>query len=434
MARKKRAAFLNQFLVPPPLNLSRGAPVIVIGAGLAGSAAAHALAQAGANVTVLERQSAPATQTSGHPAAVVFPMIAKTASPLRDFFAVGYRAMLAKLQALKTTQGFGDWHQVGAYHLLVNERLKHLWHHAEAMGLPPTWVKAWDADAMEQASQGFFKQPAFEYPTAGYVNPRTLTQAFLAAPGIKLHLHQRAVSLKRLPDAWEVDADGNRFKAQAVILACGLEALRFEQARWLPLRCYRGQLAYVQAHEVATPLSKIICHEGYLVPQADAGYLAGATFHPTDRDDHLKLESHNSLVTQLQTWLPGFLKQAPEMRGRVAFRAQAPDHLPMVGPLPHKLLTERQFQWLQEGQVPKEPYQVVYQPSLFTSLGHASRGTVSCWLAGMLLASLIMKKAGPQDESLLASVNPARFLLRALRKSVPLPDLAMPLDLLPPIL
>ena len=51
-----------------PTAATPGRRAVVVGAGLAGAAAAQALAQAGWQVTVLERHAAPAQEASGNPA------------------------------------------------------------------------------------------------------------------------------------------------------------------------------------------------------------------------------------------------------------------------------------------------------------------------------------------------------------------------------
>lgn len=433
MPRKNAVIHQESLCQTHSLDLSPGTTIAVIGAGLAGASVARALAEKGAQVEVWERETAPATQTSAHPAAVVFPMVAKYATPLRRFYNAGYEATLAKIKRLQETQQFQGWQRRGALHLLVNQRLKNLWDNASELE-PSPHFQAINSNQTTQLTQNLINKPAFWYPEAGFINPPAFAQALLNHQAIRLHTSRNAVSMSQHADQWRVSNQETVGNYRAVVLANGLDVLRFEQAAWLPLRCLRGQIAYLNAADTQTLPSQVICHEGYLVPNCGEFHLAGATFHPTDRNHQLTQESQNHLLDQLETWLPGTFPKNPPLRGRVAFRTQSPDHLPMVGPLTNHRQFEADFGCLRNGRINRQSQALPNYPRIFVTIGHASRGTVSCWLSGQILAWQLLGGIPPLSQELMAQLHPSRYLLRAIRRNQPLQVPAIPFEELPPAL
>ncbi|MDO9635740.1 MAG: FAD-dependent oxidoreductase, partial [Thiobacillus sp.] len=87
--------------------------VAVVGAGVAGAAVAHALAQRGVAVTVLERAAAPAQAASGNPVAVFRPVISRDDSCATRLTRA---AFLHDLLTWPTLAGI-EWSRCGVLHL-----------------------------------------------------------------------------------------------------------------------------------------------------------------------------------------------------------------------------------------------------------------------------------------------------------------------------
>jgi len=431
MSRKSSKALAAKLLEHRSRPLPSGSTVAVIGGGLAGCSAANALATGGARVRLYEREAALATQTSAHPGAVVFPMVAKHPTVLRRFYESAFARILAKIEAVEQTEHFGDWHPVGAIHLLVNERLEQLRNGLDRTGMAETHVQAWNANQTAEATGGLIREAALAYPTAGYIDPRAWCRTLSRQPNIEI-LHQRVTALEPDGDGWLITTAEGTSKAAAVVLANGLAVLRFKQTAWLPLNCFRGQLAYIPVEHAPDFPTQVICHEGYLIPNCSVGHLAGATFHPTDRNAHLASASQKHLMVQLERWLPWFLKKAPPLKGRVAFRAQSPDHLPMIGPVANHEAFVRDFAELHHGRIGRTYPEPEYLPNLYVSTGHASRGTVSCWVAGEIIATMILGGVPVLEPALIAELNPARFIFRTLRRNQRLAVPAIAPENLPP--
>ncbi len=171
--------------------------IIVIGAGLAGSACAHALATRGCNVTVLEASepAAPgsaASPSSGLPAALMAPHHGAASNPITQLSHLG---IAATEQAARTLLVEGrDWQHCGALQ------------RAGKLGPQAHW-----------------------FSDAAWVKPAALVAAWLAHPRITLLQCKAVNSLQRCSsaaDPWQaVDAQGHVLaQAENVVVANAYQA------------------------------------------------------------------------------------------------------------------------------------------------------------------------------------------------------------------
>jgi tRNA 5-methylaminomethyl-2-thiouridine biosynthesis bifunctional protein len=71
---------------------------------------------------------------------------------------------------------------------------------------------------------------------------------------------------------------------------------------------------------------------------------------------------------------------------------------------------------LQHGRRPDKYQPAPLLPGLFTSSGHGARALVSAWPAAELLAAMIDAEPLPLGSDLVDALNPARFLVRELKR------------------
>ena len=113
--------------------------VAVIGAGVAGSAVAHALAQRGLDVTVLERADAPAQAASGNPVAVFRPVISRDDNRATRLTRA---AFLHDLRAWAMLEGV-EWARCGVLHLAKDAEAAAKQQQALAATAPPADYARW---------------------------------------------------------------------------------------------------------------------------------------------------------------------------------------------------------------------------------------------------------------------------------------------------
>ena len=166
---------------PPPGTCA------VIGAGIAGASAAHALAVRGWDVTVYDRAAEPAAGASGLPAGLVVAHVSKDDSPRSRLSRAGVRLV----------------------HAFAQDHLAHGtdWAHTGVM------EQRWDAT-------GNAVTPLW-HPEGAWVKPARLVQAWLSHPNIRFAPHCNVASIRSDKQRWALGNDDGQphGTAQVVVFA-----------------------------------------------------------------------------------------------------------------------------------------------------------------------------------------------------------------------
>jgi len=375
--------------------------VAIIGAGVSGSSLAHALAQRGVAVTVLERAQQIGQGASGNPVAVFRPVIS------RDDTRASRLTRAAFLHDLRAWAALGDgveWSRCGVLHLARDAEAAVKQQQALAATVPPAdyarWVEL--AEARELANWPV-TAPGVFYPTAGWVVPGSLCHAWLDHPSIQLKTGCAVARVKSVSTGWQVlDSAGIVLvEADVVVLANARDALNLASDQPWPLNTVRGQVTQLPTGSLPE-IQRVIAREGYVVPGAPQP-LVGATYEHDDDDIAPRRESDLANLARLESILPGAgkrfaLKDSDPLRakarvesyaidavnGRASLRATLPDRLPMVGA-------------------------VNGQAGLYVAAGYASRGVVWSGLLGEALADQLTGQPLPLEAELMRAIAPQRF-------------------------
>ncbi|HYS67876.1 MAG TPA: FAD-dependent 5-carboxymethylaminomethyl-2-thiouridine(34) oxidoreductase MnmC, partial [Paraburkholderia sp.] len=183
-----------------------------------------------------------------------------------------------------------------------------------------------------------------------------------------------------------------------------------------PTRSIRGQLTLLPAGTVP-PLKMPVIGEGYAVPLANGVTLTGATYELDDTGTLLRPNGHLENLERVARMLPSFAGVADETRsaelaGRVAFRCVTSDRMPMIGNLADEAQAARDAQRLRGAW----PLDLPRTEGLYGAFAYGSRGLVWAALGAELIASQIEGEPWPLERDLAEDIDPARFLLRALRQ------------------
>jgi tRNA 5-methylaminomethyl-2-thiouridine biosynthesis bifunctional protein len=383
---------------------------VVIGAGLAGCAAAERLCARGWEVTLVERHAGPAREASGNLAGIFMPLLSKDDNiPTR----LTRAAYLYALRYWELLGGIGkaiEGAQCGVMQLARDEAHAAASRAIAASAPYPREFAEWlEAPRAEKLLGLPAADGAWLFRQGGWARPGSVCEAMLAACGTRLtrRFGAGSVTLARAGEEWEVrGADGALVVARAatVVLAGGADSIRIAQAARLPLAALRGQVTHLDAATLPQ-LPFVLCREAYLTPAAGGVACAGATYD-LDTDPRLRASSQQENLERLRALVstPDAGVGAP-LAGRVGFRCVAPDRLPLVGALPDfdaAGSTER----LRD--LPRHP-------GLYSLLGYASRGLIWAPLCAELLVSRLENAPLPLETSLVDALDPARFVLRARR-------------------
>ncbi|AKJ28735.1 bifunctional tRNA (5-methylaminomethyl-2-thiouridine)(34)-methyltransferase MnmD/FAD-dependent 5-carboxymethylaminomethyl-2-thiouridine(34) oxidoreductase MnmC [Caldimonas brevitalea] len=402
----------------PAAGLERSA--VIVGGGLAGCAAAHALALQGWQCSVLETHAHPAQETSGNPGGLFHGVV----NPQDGAHARFNRT--AALHAARAYAALRAGHDIaGQWDGLLrlesapdgaDAALAAMQATLDAQALPPEYVQAIAAADASRRSGLSLRLPAWYYPGGGWLRPSDLAKALLAsAPGVTWRGGQRVAGLRHDADGWELlDADQQVLaRAAVVVLANAHDAARLLRPTHWPISRVRGQTTSLPDTTPGLPHARLpVAGSGYLLPPHGGQVLCGATTQPGDDDASLREADHRYNLDQLAR-LCGAAPQVPlaSLAGRVGWRCVSDDRLPVIGPVVDESALGAPRQRLDHARyVPR-------LPGLYLYTGLASRGITWALLGAEVLAAWISGAPCPVESDLRDAVDAARFVSRAVRRA-----------------
>lgn len=391
---------------------------LVIGAGVAGCAVVERLAARGWNVTLIERHERIASEASGNPAGVFHPLMTRDDNVASRLTRAGFLYAVARWRALEKGGHAFARSTRGMVHLAESaDDFARMRDAFDALGAPSDYAKLLDTDAARAYLDLPVAHGGLLFPHGGAVWPAALADAQCAAAGDRVQRLTRTevARLERNGDEWHaLDAHGRTLaQAPVVVLANAGDAVRLAGLRHVALQPVRGQLTLLPAGS-ASPLPCPAIGDGYAVPLDDGTLLIGATFEPDDVDPAIRVAGHAENLERVRRLLPGLIDDVPALdtlRGRVAFRWVAGDRLPLIGPLADEAQAVANARALSGAKARDLPR----MPGLYGAFGYGSRGLVWGALGAELIASQLDGEPWPIERELAEAVDPARFLIRALR-------------------
>ena len=387
---------------------------LVIGAGLAGCAAAYALA--GRGWTVQRLGPAPDSSAAGSGQ----PMLAQHPSVTPD------DALLSRLTRCATLLARSAFDATalrahGRLQLMDPERA-----HRAAARLPSQWVHPVDDSEAGRLSGLRLPRGGLWLPMAGSASPRALCEAWTVR-GVYARPQARVARLLQSRDGWcAVDENGRVLgEAPVAIIATGAVDLGLRRtgsphdeplhlqfgAAGLQLRPGRSTIARIDRRRLPTCT---IGGEGHALPLEDGGLLIGPP-----GDDGYGLAGSPAAAGRPQSgdpvsaaaWrryaaLTGDCGPAPALRpGPEGLRLSARDHLPLVGPLAQERLTRQVPAWGRD------------HPPAWTGLQVASalggRGLLWAVLAAEIIASTLEDDPLPAEPRGVRALRADRFVATA---------------------
>ncbi|MEM7624498.1 MAG: FAD-dependent 5-carboxymethylaminomethyl-2-thiouridine(34) oxidoreductase MnmC [Planctomycetota bacterium] len=376
--------------------------VVIVGAGWAGLSVADALHGRGHEVVVTDSQQ-PGAGASGNRQAVVSPVLDAAASPRQDFYRSAFALASRRHERCGVLRRPDTQKDAAA-----------LQKAAEVFGALDEWFD-WRGD--DENEEGLWM------PTAGMARFTEFTaQVGSILPGAAQRWPWAVVDLQPRGEGWVLrSADGETIEADAVVLACAAAVRRFAPTSGWPLRRIRGQVSHVAATPASLGLNHVVVGEAYVCPALDGRHSVGATFDPDSDDPHERPADHEDNRRRAQQTAPRWADAMDwsTVTGRVGFRTNTPDYLPMIGPVPD-VARCREVCGNAADASALTVDNLPAVPNLYAATALGSHGVITSALAGPLLADLIDAAPLPCSAHAYAAVAPARYLLRAARRRQPI--------------
>lgn len=363
------------------------AECIVIGAGLAGAAAAASLARRGWRVRVLDTAAGPATGASDLPAGLLAPHQSPDDNLLSRLSRAGVRVTLQEAQQ-RLARGL-EWDRTGVLE----------WRGADHRPLPAMGeaLAVWSREASDgqKLSAGIAPMDAaWWHENAGWIEPAALVHLWLREPGVRFAGGRKVARVFRAGEQWVLeDAAGQRMDAAPlVVVAAALGTVPLVDGQ-VQLHPVRGQVTWAPRDEdaAALPPFPVNGHGHFLprVPLVDRdAWITGSTYGRGDADESLRREDNAANLERVREVMP---RAAQVMEGAFArrevqcwsgVRCASSDRRPIVGEL---------------------------APGLWLSTAMGSRGLTFAALCGELIAARLHEEPLPLEARLAQALDLRRL-------------------------
>ncbi len=410
----KSNKLIKPYFKKPQKLVKKTNTIAVIGAGMAGCAAAHELVKAGFKIHIYDKNSDIAEAASGNAAGMLKPYLTADANASDLFHTRGFSETLNFLeQHLDNKKLFK---MTGALHVLSKEREQARYQRVFAKReLPEALAKQVTAEEGEALSGIQVKHNGIFYPKACLVSPKEFCRVLLESieGNVTLHLNHEVNKLSQTEDnLWRVN--DVEYAYDAVVVCGGAEAIKgLFQTKEIPVYAAEGQVSHINLDE---NIKCILSDKGYLMPEFNGQQTLGATYRESnDSSGELRDQDHQDNLAYLNEILGH--KNCKVLGGRVAARCVTSDHMPIVGAIPdYAQFLECYQNDFKKGTVLSRLKDCPYPKGLYISSGFGSKGLCSTLLSAKMIAALVNGGDLPVSDKVYQALHPVRFWVKKLKR------------------
>ncbi|TGJ98790.1 bifunctional tRNA (5-methylaminomethyl-2-thiouridine)(34)-methyltransferase MnmD/FAD-dependent 5-carboxymethylaminomethyl-2-thiouridine(34) oxidoreductase MnmC [Leptospira langatensis] len=396
--------------------------VLIVGGGLAGAAAARALAWRNIQVEVWDEESE--LKASSIPNAVSHPHLTKYPTPTSLWTLRTLGHSLRRYPDLLDK----DSYSISGTIQLAGEDLP--WDRLES-GIKNHSISQEIARELavgsEEIEKNFPKnsQCVF-YPSGFWTNTPDLVESIFQHPNILLK-KGKVSRISKESGAWVLldPLDQPLAKGDALVLAnsFGIESLLSTLWKTIPfsLTKVRGQLEVLEDPNITPEDPPVRVAEKYLTPNVKGKRVLGSTFDEFYLDPHPREKDREELLEYAKkTFLGIDWAKIRVEKEFVGLRSQTKDRFPILGPIHEPKSFEKAYSGigLPKNQKKEFPF-LEPEKNLYVFGGLGSRGVLTSLLGGEILAAILLGEPLPIENSLYSSLSPARFLYRKIRNLEP---------------
>jgi tRNA 5-methylaminomethyl-2-thiouridine biosynthesis bifunctional protein len=400
-----------------------GRTAIVVGGGLAGTAAAASLARRGFVVSLVERHERLAAEASGNPQGMLYIKPSPHGTVLTALGVSGLAYTLRELGCRLSSDG-SAWSRCGVLLLAQEPEEDERQAKLAALGWPDAFMQRIDR-VVASAQAGIDVPHGGLLFDGGWVHPPALCEALASHANVHIRPATAVLDAALRDDGnWEVaDGAGPVATGAVLVVATAGDTVRFARTRHLPLKPIRGQITYLPETPGSRALRTVLCADRYVAPAFRGFHCMGATFGVGDgladvrAADHLEnLQRLGELCPALHAALGLAARDAEHLHGRAAVRFVTPDYLPLVGPVADHAAFQDRYALLARDATRRFDAAAPWLPGLLVTAAHGSRGLVSAPLSGEILAAHALGEPMPVPGSVVRALMPSRFAARSLAR------------------
>jgi tRNA 5-methylaminomethyl-2-thiouridine biosynthesis bifunctional protein len=261
-------------------------------------------------------------------------------------------------------------------------------------------------------------EAAYYFPLGGWVDGSLLCDTYLEHPSIDLITDQVVSSLKQNNNQWQLLGKEQKEIARApiVVIANSYNASQFQQTHQLPLTTLPGQTSVISATDQSLSLATVVCGNRTVFPAIGNHHNLSASYRREDARLELRPDDDQQNLAGARACFRGDYLSQVIQSARVTVRCNSKDNFPVVGKVPNvSKLQDHSMLGGHYGQIGKISNDY-YLPGLYITAAHGSNGLATCPLSSEYLASLIDQEVPPFGQGIIGALDPARFIIREIRK------------------
>jgi glycine/D-amino acid oxidase-like deaminating enzyme len=313
--------------------------VIIIGAGVIGTACAYYLSQRGVGVLVLERAHLCAGATGATASIISVGGTSGTPEPLRPFNLESHRLIKDLEQdfekPMETIHG-------GSLFVALNEQeaqdIRSYYDHARLMGIDGKLLDGYEARRLEPLLSPHVVA-AFHNPVSYHVNPFRLCEGYLDAALRRGGRVKYGIEVQDIPirngGIDRVVTNRGDFHAEWVVAAAGAWTPQLFKSVDIavPIVPARGQAIITEACDRMTNLSLSFSNHVYLRQTENGNFYIGSQAEYVGFENRISL-GKMAAFTDVPARAVSILGSLRAMRLFAGFRPISEDELPIIGPIP----------------------------------------------------------------------------------------------------
>lgn len=397
----------------------RNKKIAIIGAGLAGCSLAYELSRTlNFDITLFDKNSDIATETSGNFAGILEPYLTSDNNFSDQFHTLGYSILLEFINQYRNDIEICNQ---GVLQILSDEK--------ELNRYQKIFTKREIADDLariishQELSQLLGKDThnmAVYYPNALSVVPKSICQLWLKLSSAKLKLDNELLDIKKLENnTWQLEFNNFTEDFDIVVFAGGYPLFKnISLLQNIPVYPSQGQLTVIKR---CFDISNNIMDKGYIIPNYKGNLqVIGATFRDNnDTSGDIRQEDNTFNINQIKQIFDDKNYNVEIINSRVAMRCVTSDHLPLVGRLADYNSFEQVFyKPLSKGYPKSKMPNIEYQQGLYISSGFGSKGLCSSLLAAQIITVYITNQNQKYSDKLLEALAIERFWTRSFKKGI----------------